>query len=57
MFTSKLISIFAGFLFATITSLTSYTQNISVQPIETDLDNPTSVANAGDGTGRLYITE
>jgi len=35
----------------------SYAQEVSFVPIDTNLDNPTCIANAGDGSGRLFITE
>ena len=57
MFTINLKCIVAGFLFAIAIAFTSHAQNVSVQPLVTNLNNPTSIANAGDGTGRLFITE
>jgi len=32
-------------------------QDISLQQISTNLDNPTTIVSASDGTGRLFITE
>ena len=57
MLTHNLIGFFAGSLFVITVALTSNAQNVSVQPLITNLSNPTSIANAGDGTGRLFITE
>jgi len=57
MFTIKLLSIVTCLLLASIYCISSYAQNVSLQPLVTDLDNPTSIANAGDGTSRLFITE
>ena len=57
MFTNKLICTIACFMLAVFTALPLRAQNVSVQPLITNLDNPTSIAHAGDGTGRLFITE
>jgi hypothetical protein len=57
MFTNKLIFIVSCFLLAAVYCILLYAQNVSLQPLVTNLDNPKSIANAGEGTGRLFITE
>ena len=57
MFTKKRLCIVACLVVALLLPTTSRAQNVSLQPLVTNLDNPTSIANAGDGTGRLFITE
>ena len=57
MFTKKFICIVTSVLVTITLASTSLAQNVSLQAVDTNLDNPTSIANAGDGSGRLFITE
>ena len=55
MFTNRFLFLLIG-LFLLISQETS-AQDISLQQISTNLNNPTTIVSAGDGTGRLFITE
>ena len=57
MFTKKHLCIVLCLVIALLLPTTSRAQNVSLQALVTNLDDPTSIANAGDGTGRLFITE
>ncbi|MGI9535371.1 MAG: PQQ-dependent sugar dehydrogenase [Thermodesulfobacteriota bacterium] len=56
MFTLKKHIIFVIALFFSLDQFT-FAQEVSIEPLDKSLKNPTSIANAGDGSGRLFITE